>query len=251
MTSYILLALLVAIVAISVIRAAKQPKTNRRRKLPSQGVLLNGLETNDDPLSVNNINNDDVDVHYETATTEEIYDVVEKQKEEPIEAPKTEHIPKEDPAPISAPKKHRKNEVLTITLRAVEGRPYKGYELLQALLTSGLRYSRTGVFHRYQQLINRDEVLFSLISAVAPGTFELPKMGAFSSPALTLFMQTADLQNPVQTYNMMLNTAKELTDMLGGQLLDENKIPLTAEKVATWHAHLKNLVSNVSETTSE
>lgn len=251
MTSYILLALLVAIVAISVIRAAKQPKINRRRKLPSPGALLNGLETDDDPLSSNIIKNDHLDTRYEASVSDKIDDIHETQTNKTVEAPKIAHTnKKEDPPPAVAPSKPRKNEVITLTLRAAENKPYKGYELLQALLISGLRYSRTGVFHRYQQLINRDEVLFSLMSAVAPGTFELPKMGAFSSPALTLFMQTADLQNPAQTYIMMLNTAKELTDILGGHLLDEHKMLLTAETVAIQQTYLKSLVVPQHDTES-
>ncbi|MDF3054854.1 MAG: zipA [Gammaproteobacteria bacterium] len=235
MTSYILLALLVTIVALGVIRATRQPKINRRKKLPGQGSLLNGSEVDEGLfISDNTSDHEVIDVLYETSTPVKSYQA----QANIVEEPRADYTVKAS-SPKESPRRERKNEVITITLRAAEHKPYKGYELLQALLTSGLRYNRTGVFHRYQKLINRDEVLFSLISAVAPGTFELPKMGVFSSPALTLFMQTGDHQDPLQIYNMMLSTAKELVDTLGGYLLDEHKVPLTAEKVEAWQAHLE------------
>lgn len=258
--SYILLALLITIVAFGVVRAAKQPKANRRRKLPPKNIFLEVEEDTaplTDDLEELIENNHETTTHttYQSSTTYEIKET-EAETQDAVEEEMTDYLlestetdsydnTEHPPETNTTTNVEIVNELITITLRAADNKPYKGYELLQALLTSGLRYSRIGVFHRYNKLINRDEVLFSLMSAVAPGTFELPKMGAFTSPALTLFMQTADVQNPAQTYNMMLATAKELTEILGGSLLDENKVPLTEQKVEDWQERLKGVVAAV------
>jgi cell division protein ZipA len=246
MTSYILLTLLVIIVAFGVIRAAKQPKANRRKNLPSNKNFLHEAHSDSDPLT-DDLEDEDFDADYETADdTSMSYDNEESEQEaDMIEEETADYkVETENEAETQYDTNYKQeNEVITITLRAADNKPYNGYELLQALLTSGLRYSRTGVFHRYNKLINRDEILFSLMSAVAPGTFELPKMGGFSSPALTLFMQTAEVKNPAQTYNMMLATAKELIEILGGHLLDENKQSLTEDKVNYWQGRLRNLAT--------
>lgn len=212
MTSYILLALLIAILLIGIVRATRQPKPHHKKKYHYQESQLQSPVPEPEPEPPASV-------------------VVEREVPQVIEV-----APKPDIPPVKV--KQREDRLITITLRAAKDRPYRGYELLQALLTSGLRFNRTGVFHRYQKLINRDEVLFTLISAVAPGTFELPKMGTFTSPALTLFMQTGQLRDPLQTYNMMLATAEELVDVLGGQVLDEKREPLTPEKIADWQAML-------------
>lgn len=239
MTSYILLALLITIIAIGIVRASKQPKVNRRRRpqqaRKSEESTLTALSVDED--SYEDEEDDDDNEEEEPEEEDEDEDLFEEEEQElELEQEETEQ-------PIHEPTKPIKNELITITLRAEENKPYKGYELLQALLTCGMRYSRQGIFHRYTKLIKRDEVLFSLISAVAPGTFDLPKMGNFSSPALTLFMQTGDVDHPGETYDLMLTTARDLVEALGGYLLDETKAPLTAEKVSYWQHRLKSAVT--------
>jgi cell division protein ZipA len=256
MTSYILLALLITIIAIGIVRASKQPKVNRRKKTKHESAALSrqphikATRTSihipppamQNPAPSNRLAYDDLyhdDVEEEEDEDEgdqyEYEDILEEEPEESEEDTQEEVFDAPSAEPL-------KNEVITITLRAEDNKSYKGYELLQALLTCGMRYSRQGVFHRYTKLIKRDQVLFSLISAVAPGTFDLPKLGSFSSPALTLFMQTGEVENAAETYDLMLGTARDLVEALGGYLLDEHKTPLTAEKISYWQHKLKRAV---------
>lgn len=281
MLSYILFGVLLLVVAVGVVRASKQPRVNRKKKLrvargsliaekkrvPQAKPIAAARTVKYEPEEIADLDEDLQDDAYdddfvEDPIVEEPRRVVQparvqqsksqpkpklqpqaqqlKPQPQQIQEPEQELEPElEKEAPPKVVKRPVENEIITITLRAEDNRPYKGYELLQALLTSGMRYSRQGVFHRYTKLIRRDEILFSLISGVAPGIFDLPKMGTFSSPALTLFMQTGELEDPEQTYNMMIATAQELIEGLGGKLLDEKKAPLTEEKVLFWQNRLR------------
>lgn len=126
------------------------------------------------------------------------------------------------------------NDLIVIGLKANEDHPYAGYELLQALLSSGLRYGKMSIFHRHEEANGKGAILFSLASAIEPGTFDLPKMGAFITPGLTMFMRISSLSQPAQTFELMLDTAQQLIEDLGGELCDETRQPLTEEKIKEW-----------------
>ena len=132
-------------------------------------------------------------------------------------------------------------EIIVLMLLARRDRPYVGYELLQALLSAGLRFGKMNIFHRYHQTAQGSGILFSLASAVEPGTFEMSKMGGFSSAGLTLFMRTSDSEDPLLTFDLMLETAKQLVEDLGGEVYDGKREPLTEEKIAELRMRLLSL----------
>ncbi len=124
-----------------------------------------------------------------------------------------------------------KQEMLFLFLRSESHHPFQGYELLQALLASGLRYGEMNVFHYYAQKNERKQVLFSLASAQEPGTFDLPNMGGFSCFGLCFFMRLNPNVDVNKAFDKMLELAAGLADDLGGQVLDEQQKPLTKEKM--------------------
>lgn len=123
-------------------------------------------------------------------------------------------------------------DLIILTLLANKERPYVGYELLQALLASGLRFGKMQIFHRYQQLNGTGPIIFSMASIVQPGTFELSKMGGFACPGLTMFLRVSQQQNLSESFDLMLDTARQLTDDLGGDVCDENREILSNGKIA-------------------
>jgi cell division protein ZipA len=140
----------------------------------------------------------------------------------------------EDEHEVHAPKKlvqSLESSLITLYLMAPDNQPYNGYELLQALLSAGLRYGKMHIFHRHEQKTGRGEVLFSLASATSPGTFDLPKMGAFSCKGLVLFFDANKMAQARKTFEIMLDTAAQLAEDLGGEVLDEHREILSEEKV--------------------
>lgn len=132
-------------------------------------------------------------------------------------------------------------DLIVININANVEHPYSGYELLQAILASGMRYGRMNIFHRYEDANGRGTLLFSLASAVKPGIFELTKMGSFSTPGLTLFLRVSALKLPLTAFETLLETAQQLVDDLGGELLDEQRLPLSEEKITEWRNVLAKL----------
>ena len=130
-------------------------------------------------------------------------------------------------------------EVIAVNLRALAEKPYAGYELLQALLSSGMRFSNTGLFYRHEKKTGTGSVLFSLASCTKEGTFDLSAIGGFSCKGLILFMKPKEVQDPVKVFELILDTADQLIHDLGGDVLNDNQQLLIKEDVIATHEKLQ------------
>lgn len=105
------------------------------------------------------------------------------------------------------------DQLVIIHVMAKPGALFVGYELLQAIIATGLRHGHMQIFHYYD---NEENVLFSLVSAVEPGIFDLEQIGGFSTPGLSFFMNKHAVKNPDQVLSLMLTVAEQLAEDLGG-----------------------------------
>lgn len=129
--------------------------------------------------------------------------------------------------------------IVVMYLMAPEGNPYAGYELLQALLSAGLRFGKNRIFQRHLHKDGRGEVLFHCASAVAPGTFDLTQMGTFSCPGLSLFFSASSVDEPLSTFDCLLETIDQLVEDLGGQVLDENRAVFSKERMVKYRQQIR------------
>lgn len=117
------------------------------------------------------------------------------------------------------------NDYISIILMSDPEKHYSGYELLQGLLSAGMRFGKRNIFHRYQTNGGKNNILFSLASVVKPGTFEMTKMGGFSTPGLILFMRVSTQTDAMMAFELLLETARQLRDDLEGEIkLDPNTL---------------------------
>ena len=129
--------------------------------------------------------------------------------------------------------------VIVLYLMAPEGTEFSGYELLQALLSSGMRYGKQRIFNRHAHKDGRGEILFHCASATAPGTFDLTKMGAFSCKGLSFFFSAADVEEPLSTLDCLLETIDQLVEDLGGRVLDDHRVLFTKEKMVHYRQKIR------------
>lgn len=131
------------------------------------------------------------------------------------------------------PEINETKKIIALHVMTREEKVFAGYELLQALLSSGLRFGEMNIFHYYGdagELESRQSIqniLFSLASATEPGVFDMVNMGAFSCKGLTLFMQKSeDADDNKKRYDLMLKTARHLSEDLDGLLLNDQRQPI-------------------------
>lgn len=154
----------------------------------------------------------------------------------PVEAaPPAPLVPEERPVPAPAqtvvvewpPEAERR--LIGVRLVATLGERYPGRQLRQALAAAGLVHGRFGIFH-FPAPDGR--AAFSVASLTKPGNFELETMDAQRYAGLSLFAVFPGPLAPAETIDLILHTARDLTERLGGALQDDRGQPLSPARVA-------------------
>ncbi len=141
--------------------------------------------------------------------------------------------------PVDQPKANEVPATMMFFLLAKENRQFAGYELLQTVLATGLRFGEGHLFHRHQFANGQGPVLCSLAAATATGIFDLQNIGAFSVRGLCLFMHAS--KNPsidAERFSIMLETARQLSEGLDAHLLDDRRKPLNDAALARYYTLL-------------
>lgn len=123
-------------------------------------------------------------------------------------------------------------EVLIINIMSVPGAEFfRGDELLDVLLRCGMRFGDMNIFHRYSDSKGDGALLFSMANMVKPGTFDLDTMDQFETPGISLFMTLPLKADSLQSFELMVDTARTIAEALDGELKDEQRSVMTRQTI--------------------
>jgi cell division protein ZipA len=109
-----------------------------------------------------------------------------------------------------------------VTLRFVPtGRSISADRVILALRAAGLRHGRYGIFHKHANAVS-EEALFSVANLTEPGSFDLSRLTETRIPGMSFFMILPGVGDPVERFDQMVATARQLARELSGELKDEN-----------------------------
>ena len=145
------------------------------------------------------------------------------------EAPKEKTAPKaapsepaaQGPEPLAPPE-----EVLVVHVLAREGL-MAGPALVETVTHYGLRYGDMNIFHHYDEATRQP--VFSMASAVEPGTFDLSTLDSFETPGVSFFLQLPGPSVPLEAFEAMVQVAKALAERFQGELRDEQRSVMTTQ----------------------
>ena len=120
-------------------------------------------------------------------------------------------------------------EVLIINVMAHKGEMFNGGDLLDIILKCGMRYGSMDIFHRHSDTKGEGALLFSMANMVKPGTFDLDAMDEFETPGVSLFMTLPINSDSMQSFDLMADTARAISETLGGELKDEQRSVMTRQ----------------------
>lgn len=120
--------------------------------------------------------------------------------------------------------------LIVLHLDAFSGKPYMGYELHQALLSVGLSFGEGNIFHRYADG-EGGKILFSLAAATHDGSFTIEDMGSFRCNGLLLFMRLQPKRKLMPIFDLMIDTARQLIEELGGDIYDDLEQIISADVI--------------------
>jgi cell division protein ZipA len=119
--------------------------------------------------------------------------------------------------------------LVTLYVMARNGMQFNGNDLYQALINAGLSFGKMRIFHYYEDHDPQRAELFSLASAVNPGTIDIDNLAQFTTPGLTLFLNVNSLANPKMALEIMIAVAEQLAEDLDGAVLNSQRQAWTSE----------------------
>ena len=132
-------------------------------------------------------------------------------------------------------------EVLVIHLMANKGEKVAGQQLLDAVLSAGIRYGAMKIFHRHLSDDGSGPVLFSMANLVNPGTFDLNTMGDLEVPGVTLFMALDDIEDPVDALNIMIEAVDSIVGDLQLNVMDESRSSMTRNTIEHYRQRARDV----------
>jgi cell division protein ZipA len=101
-----------------------------------------------------------------------------------------------------------------------------------------MRHGERQIFHRYDTH-EATKILFSMASIAKPGTFAVESMGSFSTPGLIFIFEIERTPDLLNSFELLLETARQLSEDLDGNLLDDRREPLTTERIQALRQQLR------------
>lgn len=129
--------------------------------------------------------------------------------------------------------------IVSLYVVAQEGYTLHGPELVVAAEKAGLVHGDLGIYHRLVDSKPELGPIFSMANMVRPGTFELSQMDQFSTPGVVLFMTLPGPLSALDAWDTMLPSAQRFAELLGAQLLDEERTPLGRQRIAALRDELR------------
>jgi len=130
-------------------------------------------------------------------------------------------------------------EIIVLNVMARHPGVFLGKRLLDILTEMHFYYGDMQLFHRYDNVDGSGKPVFSLVSAVEPGIFDLSKMDTFVTPGVTLFFTATRPNQAIAAFELMLRTAKQLMMRVDGELRDEKRRPLTIQAIEDYRARVR------------
>lgn len=131
--------------------------------------------------------------------------------------PEIDPEPIEAEAPIIEP--GRADSIVTLRFIPNENE-IASDKVILALRSAGLKHGRYGIFHKHASDLD-DDPLFSVASLTEPGSFDLSRLSETRIPGMSFFMVLPGQGDPVERFDQMVSTARNLARELRGELRDE------------------------------
>lgn len=120
-------------------------------------------------------------------------------------------------------------KVVTLRIVARNNGSFPGDELALGLRGIGMRHGKFGIFHQYDGS-NEERVVFSAASLVEPGSFDLANLKDQKIPGISLFMVLPGPVDGAEAFDIMMASARALSQTLDAELMDESGSSLSIQR---------------------
>ncbi|GAK82949.1 cell division protein ZipA [Vibrio ponticus] len=130
-------------------------------------------------------------------------------------------------------------EVIVLNVHCAGEEAFVGTKLFDSMQQHDLLYGEMDIFHRHTDLSGTGKVLFSVANMMQPGTLKHDDPAEFSTKGISFFMTLPCYGDEEQNFKLMLKTAQQIADDLGGHVLDDARNLLTPTRLDKYKAQVK------------
>jgi cell division protein ZipA len=142
---------------------------------------------------------------------------------------------KEPPrAPLGPPP----DKIISLFLLARDSHVITGAELLQATVSTGLKFGDMDIFHRLSE--GSEKPVFSMANAAKPGHFERDEWNTFETTGVVLFMTLPGPEQALDAWDAMLAAGRRMAEILHADLLDGDRNPFTRQREAQHREEMRD-----------
>ncbi|MGF1694997.1 cell division protein ZipA [Vibrio lamellibrachiae] len=130
-------------------------------------------------------------------------------------------------------------EVIVLNVHAAGDIPFVGTKLFNSMEKNDLRYGEMDIFHYHVDTSTNSKVLFSVANMMQPGTLKHDDPAQYSTMGISFFMTLPCCGDPEQNFNLMLRTAQQIADDLGGNVLDDGRNLMTPDRLSAYRRQIQ------------
>ncbi|CAM3576065.1 Cell division protein ZipA [Vibrio aerogenes CECT 7868] len=137
-------------------------------------------------------------------------------------------------------------EVIVLNVHCAGDEAFTGTKLFDSMQQNGLLYGEMEIYHRHADLSGTGKVLFSVANIMQPGSLRHDAPEAFSTKGISFFMTLPCYGDPEQNFKLMLKTAQQIADDLGGNVLDDRRNLMTPDRLGEYRRQIQAFKSRTS-----
>jgi cell division protein ZipA len=137
-------------------------------------------------------------------------------------------------------------EVIVLNVHCAGKEAFVGTKLFDSMKQNGLLYGEMDIFHRHADLSGTGKVLFSVANMMHPGTLKHNDADTFTTKGISFFMTLPCFGDPEQNFKVMLRTAQQIADDMGGNVLDEKRNLMTPDRLAQYRNQIKEFKARIA-----
>ncbi len=172
-----------------------------------------------------------------------IDDVAEEleSKPEPIVSSNLASAPEPSaPTPPETELQEPEMQVIVMNVHCAGSEEFVGTQLFDSMRQNGLIYGEMDIFHRHADLSGTGKVLFSVANMMQPGTLQHNDPATFTTKGISFFMTLPCFGEAEQNFKLMLRTAQQIADDLGGDVLDDNRKLMTPTRLDAYRKQIQD-----------
>ncbi|MGR5177970.1 cell division protein ZipA [Vibrio parahaemolyticus] len=131
-------------------------------------------------------------------------------------------------------------QVIVLNVHSAGAEDFVGTQLFDSMRQNGLIYGEMDIFHRHADLSGTGKVLFSVANMMQPGTLQHDDPATFTTKGISFFMTLPCFGEAEQNFKLMLRTAQQIADDLGGNVLDDKRNLMTPNRLDAYRKQIQD-----------